>query len=354
MPTGVLLDPNNRLLGGATGDFSLYGAQPAVLVGPARPPTPDPTLLTVPSSPAAAGPVVQTAPFAQEFADTGTPASVDPGPSASPALALQSAQTLAAVGSPTDFATLAPQVASSIGSGSPPPLVADTAIPAIARAVEQAEAPAASSGGVAPGGLAASLAAPVIATGEQASFASNLLAPAALALAAPALDTSVATIGPVVAGAVTSAVGAEAAGAVALLDGGLPVSAVEATVAPVVAAVPAADAVTETITATAVAAVETLADAAATAADLTAAPVDDLPLGGSDPAAGVTTLVSMVETAAVFEIAEPAPQPEAAAGGSSIIDALAADDAPEALLGDAAAAVDSLISQHDDGLPGSL
>ena len=62
-------------------------------------------------------------------------------------------------------------------------------------------------------------------------------------------------------------------------------------------------------------------------------------LGGSDPAAGVATLVGMVASADALDLSHAA-APAAAAPAPSIVDALAADEAPSPLLGD----------HHDAGL----
>ena len=407
MPTGVLLDPNNRLLGGATGDFSLYGAQPAVTIGTARPPAADPTLLTVPSSPAPAAPAAEVAPAAPSPISTDTPLAGESAPQAAAALALQSLQAPAAVASPT----LAPQVASPTGSGSTAPIVADTALPLTARAADAAEPATAMGQGLS----AASLAAPVLAGGEAVSLPSVALAPAIAALGAPQLVGLDAPVGDVVSAGV-----ARAEDATALLDRavtdavpsavepviGAATPAIDATVGPaglvtpasetvaavaaalpkpeavteaVAAALPEAEAAVETVTAalpkpevvteavsgaeavadvvaaSAVAAVDKLADTGADAPGLTATTAGDEVLGGSDPAGGVTTLVSMVETAAVFEVGRPGEQPQAAAASGSIVDSLASDEAPGALLGDAAPAdddEDSLVTDLDNGVPG--
>lgn len=380
MPMGVLIDTTNRLLGWSTGDFSLYGAQPAVTIGTPHTAS-DPTLLTVPSAtPPPAGPSQATAPQI-------LPAT--PSPDDSVALAVPDAAPAAALSAlhapVADPASLGPQVASPTGSGSTAPIVADTALPsAVSPAADRQTA------GLTEGHSAASLTPTVFAATDTTSTGLAALAPAILALATPALAIPTDAVGGIVA---TLAPATDAlAGNTQLLDGVIhqtALPAVQATVGGIadvipdthaladdvadVVAAPVHDAVaaaadigttaatvvtspvdtlaetaaglTATAAAPAVAAIDTLAE---TAPGLAATALPDDHLGGSDPAGGVTTLVSMVETADLFEIApSPADTPVIATGGS-IVDTLAADALPDALLGDAHHPAGTLIPDHVD------
>jgi hypothetical protein len=89
----------------------------------------------------------------------------------------------------------------------------------------------------------------------------------------------------------------------------------------------------------------TIAD---TAAPVEAAvqPVADAALGGTDPAAGVATLVSLVSTADAFDLRAPGTGDSHIEPAASVLDSLAGELVPaDALLGDA---------HHDDGLIGTL
>ena len=225
MPNGALLDPGNRLLGGATGDFSLYGALPAATIGAARPPAADPSFLTVPLS-APAELATGAVPPADEpdfFGETALPLPAESLAVAPLGGALHAMQAPTASAIPT----LAPQVVSPVGSGSVEPIIVDTALPLVAGAAT-VENQAPITGGV----NATSLAAPVLNAAEAAPAAGLALAPAITALVTPALDAVPTTVGDVV-----TTVGSASNDAAAALIGGLAHDAVLPTVEPVVSAV---------------------------------------------------------------------------------------------------------------------
>lgn len=76
---------------------------------------------------------------------------------------------------------------------------------------------------------------------------------------------------------------------------------------------------------------------------------------GSDPAAGVTTLVSMVDSVDAFDLSHAGLDIAQLAPSGSILDTLADDAVPGALLGDVAHDADTLIpDHHHDGVLGIL
>lgn len=400
MPDPALLDPNNRLLGWSANDFSLYGGQPTVTLGMPRADEAGGAFVSVPSALPSAAPAVRDAAdlsAAPPPAGSIAPADGgDAGPGPTSFLGTQAAPTL--VPAP-GASSPAPGVPDPVGSGSLAPAGIVTPLAAVAE-----------SGGIAAPLAASPLAAPVLDLAPPTAPAGGIAAAAVTGLATPVLDLAAPTAG-LVAATALGEVAATADAAATLLDGlttTLPLDAVATTLAPatgaldatgvaiettagaatdalgevtaaagntvtdltdtadgvaaaaggtlgeVTAAVgPAAAATAATTTGTAA----TVTDAVGGAATLTLDPAD-LALGGSDPAGGVATLVGMVEAADQFDLGQTGTGPAPVTEGGSILDALAADEAPGALLG-VDEGGDGLLGgghqdDHDGGLLGGL
>lgn len=313
--TASLIAPDNRLLGWGLTDVTLYGAQPepgltirpadqAAVADPAAPPVP-------------ADDVAATAPGAEPRLPYGGPSADDSATARS--FAADAPAALHAPAAPAGEA--AASVPPPVGSGTAvQPLVETPLQAAVGHAIASPGAPAPAEAGGEAAGLA------------HALTAAPLASAPALAAAAPPLGDVVTAAGPT-AQATVDTVGAVAHGAgdtLAELASGL----VE-TLTGASAAAPPIPTVAEGIEGGGVAAAGLVGDATDAIAHATttvgeATGLDGL--SGSDPAGGVATLVDMVSTADTFALSHAAaPEAEAA---PSILDALAADEAPPALLGD--------------------
>lgn len=354
MIADLLLRPDNRLLGGATGDFSLFGGQP----------TPG---VTFGRESAADGHVSISAPDPSGTM-SGAPASVGPagglpgGPvEGIPAAREDDAGALAgAATSPSPAAAIPDSNGSAL----------DDLVPA-----------ALSSGGLVTAGLAAlglahSIPMPPPATADAAP---NPLAPAGASFDAPTLDqlvpqigtltTTVAPIADVVSGLVDAAAPVTQAVADDVID---PLASgvadvIDTTVTPVVAGV--ADSVAPVVAGVAAPVAATIADVATPVVDAVAdtvspvaaavepvtAPIVDAvqpagavlqpaadavatvsgeALGGSDPEGGVQTLVGMVANADAFDVIAPGNAPTEEPSPSVIDDLIGDVSEVSPLLGD--------------------
>ncbi len=357
MIADLLLRPDNRLLGGATGDFSLFGGQPVPGVSFAR-------------ETGQAGHVSIAAPAMPGAAHATDPVPAEARPSAAP---VDDAPVVSDSGA-TTLSTIAPTPAPQMpGQEGPTATTADELVPA-----------AQSSGGLFTGGvavlgLADAIPAPPTPVSEPAGnplgavtagFGTptlDQLVPQTGTLTATIADATAAltdivddaivcpvaddildpTLAPVAAAAadtvapVTTAVGEVAAPVVATVaDVAAPVGAVLADVADI--AMPVVDTVVDTVAPIAAAAAPATAPiaeavqpagAALQPATEAVASIAGDAFGGSDPAAGVQTLVGIVANADAFDVI--APGTAAADPSPSVIDDLIGDGSEVApLLGD--------------------
>jgi hypothetical protein len=363
----ILIDPNNRLLGWSANDFSIYGGQPSVTIGAPRSGSDSGPYVTVPRAlESTAPPSIQArAPDPQPLVQLGPVGPSTDLASGTSALSLTPAVQLPEVAASAPSATPAPAVPDPVGSGSlapiavvPPLTAAAEGSAPIATSVSSLAAPVLDLAPVAPpaAGLTTvvpSLGAPVLslmtaATDVVPGVTTNLVQPVVI-VADDLITSTVQTVADMAVDATTaveavtetvvsatSAVGAtlDAAGvgATSLLDG-------------VVTAQPLAAAAV-TVEAVAAPATQAVGEAVGGAADLVL-DTTEVALGGTDPVAGVATLVEMVETAEVFDLGPAADDAPSVTDGGSILDALALDEAPGALLG--TAADDNAPDDHDDG-----
>jgi len=274
----ALMNPNNRLLGWSTNDFSLYGGLPAVTIGMPQASLPGGSFVTVPDGAAPSPAPVPPPGSAAAVAPDDQPVSLDDGldggplPIAPPTPTPAAPPMAAPAPSTQDFA---PAVPDPIGSGSLVPF--QPATPLTGSAAEPAATP---TGGLTGAIGASSFAAPVIeapaaALAPVGATLAGLLVPA---LATPVLESAAADVTGLVAAPLTSL--SEALPAATLIDGlvggTLPatttVGAVEGTTALADDTLPALDATLGEVGAT----VEALADTAATlpAADVVATATD--------------------------------------------------------------------------------
>lgn len=108
--------------------------------------------------------------------------------------------------------------------------------------------------------------------------------------------------------------------------------------------VDAAQTTTDALTDTAAPTIEAASTPAASIADITA---QDASFGGTDPAAGIATLVSLVDSTDAFDLNHLGNDAEIDTA-PSILDTLAVDEAPSLLLGDAGHHIDTHDSTTDD------
>lgn len=332
MPAFALIAPDNRLLGWSLTDLTLYGTQPVpgMVVGRANDAIATPESISdatsAPSDPAALAPALHDITF-HDIADDQT-ALLDGGTHGGGAVPGAAAAPLSHTPA-SQNAEFAPSVPQPIGSGSfvQPPVA--TALPVVEPHGDGAHAvdvPAASSP------LAPAL------DGAQPS--------AAIATVLDATHDVLAASAPAPVGNVVAPATDPVAPLGELAGRGLD------TVAPVTdllghafdAPAPVSDLLGHTLDAAAPAAglVGTTLDAV----DHALAPVDHGPaesFGGTDPAAGIATLVGMVDSADAFDIGH-AVNATATQPAGSILDALAHDALPAPLLGDDA--------HHDDAANG--
>jgi hypothetical protein len=398
MPHPILIEPTSRSLGGATSDFSLYGAQPALFIGAARP-TGDPALVLVPAP-------------APDRASGQQPNQVEPSPPAPAAIAsdtsdvapttsyLPQGGTTPLIATPAVAAPdLQPLVPAPTGAGSVLAAGADPIAQPPALTLADSAADPASSLAVAPFSLTAPLMAPIEAAAALPAEAAALAA-AATALTAPLLaqaDALVAEAGSTVVtsvdslAATTTTVTDEALDTAVGAAASITTAAGDATEDVLAAADAVAGATTTTLASTADAAGSVVADVAAApltvagdgiaaasplldqlasdAGDGIAATLgrpgdaaqeaDALPavelFAGSDPAGGVQTLADMVSTADSFLLGDSV-APDAAADTGGLTDTLALDSQIAPLLGgeagdghggDESASDDPLAHVHD-------
>lgn len=319
MPVSILIPPDNRLLGWSLSDLTLYGAPaPAgdMTIGPAA----DGGSIaaapaTAPAAPAAPAPAIESDRAADET--TALLAGDDliaPQPSASPLLTPADHDISAA-------AAANPSVPQPIGSGSF--LQAPVVTPLQAASADHGGAPSLTDG-VAAAPLA-SLAAGVAYSLPHAAD-TVLAAPAAVLASVAATETSVADVlAPVATG----------------------LSGVVTDLSPLTAPVEALDPVGTVDTVVADLGTTEISPAGTAVADLAGAALDATPLSafaGSDPAAGVQTLIGMMDSGEAFDLGHLNASDPVQAEGGSILDALAADEAPAPLLGD----------HHDDAVHSAL
>ena len=305
MADPILIAPDNRLLGWALSDLSLYGGQPAPGIAIGR--APDESIVSLAPAPAVAAPapaepegeIASRETVALLEADETQPAgqtSASLPASLTPAIAPAAPAEPVAVPLPVGSGSIvSPPISTPLqavtdartdaapGSDQPvPPSVTN------AEPVQLAAIPPGPSAGVIDLGPGAS-------TVVNSSFAQLD------ALSAPAADLSAATDA-----AMTRVV-----------------ETLDTLVEP---AAPLSESVTTTLSDT---------NGVASVLDT---PIESF--SGDNPAAGLMTLIGMVGSADAFELGEAiAPAPAASASGS-ILDTLAADDVPAALLGGEAAGID--------------
>ena len=293
MADPVLIASDNRLLGWALTDLTLYGGQPAPDVVIGRAGLEGGEVAPPPGAPAQGGTAAR--PGEAELAAGETTALLDrtvsePGAqSVAPSPLIQIPVVEPTIGAEP------PSVPQPVGAGS---FVQST----VATPLQTVEANASAQTSIAPN-------APVSVDAVTPAQIATTAAPAT-----QALDPATALAG-------------QAAARVADLS--LPVLEASATAQDASAAI--GDTV-DTLAMTADALPATvLAATNATTAALDTAPIESF--GGTDPAAGLTTLVGLVESSEAFDIVDStAPAPEALQ--PSILDSLAADEAPSPLLGD--------------------
>lgn len=317
IPASPLIDSTNRLLGGSTNDFSMYGAQPATTIGApdTAPRLSDGLSVAAPAKPApdAGADGVDTATLADlaipdAVADTSA-ATAQPAfsyISLSPLAEAASAQPGAAQTMFTEAGVL------PVGAGSASPITATQLLH--------------SGDGAAPL-TASALSAPDLAFASADTAHAMLSSHAIADFTAPVLE-----LGDAVAGGLVSTT---------------------ATVADTL------DQVTATLGDHLAAATDTLSEVLPGPSDL--APGDHQITAadgftGSDPAGGVTTLVGMVDSADAFDLAHAGVEAPILVGSGSILDSLADDQATDSLLGEAAhhAVADASQDHHDDGVLGIL
>lgn len=288
MPTSVLIPPDNRLLGWALSDLTLYGGQP----------TGDITIGRATDDPAARDPSPPVG---------GTTIAPGGAPAASPESDLAAAETTALLdcadaqgplptsaplSTPVDHTAPAvndapPSVPQPVGSGS----FLQSAVVTPLQAVEEHGG----STGLSPAdGVTTPLGSVANALPETLSHTADATLTATTALADGVTHTADALTG-------------------AALD---PIGTIDTLVADLGAA--------------------ELLPTGIDAANLAVSAIDDTPLsafGGSDPAAGLQTLVGMVaDSSGSFDLGHAA-APVSEANTGSILDSLAADEAPSVLLG---------------------
>ncbi len=329
-PASPLIDPTNRLLGWSTSDFSMYGGQPATTIGAPGTAARQSDALSVPAprtpaldAGASTAPPSDTAPVAA-IADT--PAEQAPAFSYSsyPAIAVSSPIPGHGGPAPATFAEAVP----AVGSGSASPVVPITGGSLDGSAVA---APL----------TAAVLSAPELAMGD-ATAAAMLSSQAVPDLTAPVLALSESVVEGL---AGTTANVAATIDQLAQLDGtlgnatefaagGQLIEAVDGAIAPLV----------ETVAAVTGEALANVTDLAPGGATVTAADG----FGGTDPVGGVSTLMTMVDSADAFDLIPAGTDSPALTSSGSILDSLMGEHAPDALLGDAAHHPDSSSADHHD------
>lgn len=296
MADTLLIPPDNRLLGWSLTDLTLYGGQPTAGMVIGRADDGSGTSIAPPAAPPATG----AAPASTEgdVAARETTALLDDSANQPAVQPIPAAATVPAIHTPAaTTADHAPSVPAPTGSGSfvDPPLATPLQV-ANDHAADGA-------GGPASAAEAAFSPTPVTAPLNVATAAVD-------AIAAPVAGIAE-TLAPVIA----------------------PLADVADALAPVTAALPPVAATVDTLAQTAAALPETVIGALAeTQAVVDAIPVESF--GGVDPAAGLHTLIGLVEGADAFDLGQAVTAPGEATGPASILDALAADALPDPLLGD--------------------
>lgn len=293
-----LLRPDNRLFGPGTADLSTFGAQPDPAVVFSRPgegaAAPIPSAAPGSADPAITPPAEARAPDA---ADTPTATDADQGPTPSPSTGVgTTAEDQPAPRGESAAAELPP-----VGGGSTSPIIL------------------APSGQTAPDGSSvASSASPVADLLGGQSFATG--APVVASVAGPVM-ADVAMLAPVVA-QLTQAEALLAQTTDTLTDA-IPDD-LDSLLTGTVGVLDDLIGATGATAGSAQAAVGDLAGAAGTLAQTPIHDIDSLIFSGTDPAAGITTLVGLVQTSELFTVGQGEAAPQATAAGS-IVDDLIGD-----------------------------
>lgn len=293
MPASVLIPPDNRLLGWSLSDLTLYGTQPTAGLAIGRARDDDAAIVPNASAPAASPAATSAAPSESDQAASDTLALLD-SDGAQPPLPSAAPLSTAALDHDTSATPPPAAVAQPIGSGSF--VQAPVVTPLHGAAVDQGNqsAPIAGMHGDAVASTLNTLAATTV---DSLSHAADAVLTDHLTALDPAgtIETVVTDLG-----------------TAELLPPGAEI------------------------------------------ASLASAPLDAMPIsafGGSDPAAGLQTLIGMVDSAEAFDIGHT----EATgveATPNSILDALAADEAPSSLLGDHSDVVHHALDDHGIHLGG--
>lgn len=356
----ILINPDNRLLGYSTHDFSLYGGQtsPEMRVARADPaplapqpgsggqgaalsesratpdlaPAPDLSAATdvPPPVPEIAAPPSPAAPLAPDLAWAGVnlaaplvPAAAGSGGYVPANFGADAAHTQPAAAPTQDNAPLQP-------SGAPAPateamgFITTTAVPLVENFVGSATAAVAGTVALVEPvaeSLLQEAAPPIEAATELVADTAALAAPvldtvgeAAAAVTAPVSDDLVDSAASIVTPTVDATADAAAAAAAPVVEAVTDIAAAAASpIAPAVEAVaPAVEAVASTAQQIASAPLE--AATSGPLADAAAPEVEDAREGiaGTDPAAGVATLISLVSISDVFDVGESAPASDSA------------------------------------------
>lgn len=357
MADPLLITPDHRLLGWGVTDLTLYGAQPlpGMAIGPARDLDAEALRSTALAGGERPGAAPADARLAAPANDAALVESVAPTALFTPAATITSPASLLHAPDPAPALGHAPEqpsVPQPIGSGSfvQPPLATplqateaphgDGAFPAASPAAAAEIAPVASPGSpAADSAIAATVGAlaTLTAAADPLTHGTLAMSPLAPDVMVTARDLSMTV------DAAAHAVEADTIDAIAHSSPALP----EAIAAPISDVAHELAALPEAIDAP-VADVAHAAGALPDALAAPAAPATETALtgfGGSDPAAGISTLVGMVDSVDAFHLDHALTPVAAATPAPSILDALAADDHAPALLGDAHGA-DHLVDDH--------
>lgn len=314
MPAPTLITPDHRLLGWALSDLTVYGGQPTagVTIGRATDagiPTSDAPAVVDGHDAHPSDPQMLAPSPASIAGETGTATLVPTSLSASPG-ALSPVIHASPLVSPDDHRASVPD---AIGSGTTSPIQVATPLQAVAG----------EHGGTEVDPLGTAVAAPAPLSGEahgpMSIVSDAVIAPVTAVIdhAGTGIEQTIGAIGQAPLG-LTNVAGSLDQAAHSLDD--------------------SLGSVGQATDAAVHAATATLDDAVATTFSTPVAPLADLTLaglGGTDPAGGITTLVGMVHNADAFDLTHVT-TPEAASPVGTLIDALAADEAPHALIGDVA------------------